>query len=67
MPGKATITPNTNAMAVENRRTGARRQRLTATSLSRMCPHVLTRYVLIGLHVDFFDCKIAPRTSSTIR
>jgi hypothetical protein len=46
-------------MAVENRLTGARRQRLTATSISRMCPRVLSRYVLIGLHVDFIDCKTA--------
>jgi hypothetical protein len=60
MPGMTTITPTTSATAVKNRRTGARRQRLTATSPSRMRPHVLTRYVLIGLHVDFFDCKIAP-------
>jgi hypothetical protein len=59
IPGKTTITPITSAMAVENRRTGALRQRLTATSPLRMCPHVVSRYVLIGLHVDFIDCKTA--------
>ena len=59
IPGKTAIMPIANAMAVENRRTGARRQRLTATSLSRMCPHVLSRYVQIGLHVDLINCKTA--------
>jgi hypothetical protein len=60
-PGDTTSIPMTNAREVEKRRAGVRRPRLTATSLSRMCPHVLSRYVLIGLHVDFIDCKTAPR------
>src|ERR1700729_3931247 len=41
MPGATTITPITNAAAVESRRRGARRPRLTTTSPTRMCPHVL--------------------------
>jgi hypothetical protein len=41
MPGKTTTTPIANAMAIENRRRGALRPRLTTTSTTRMCPHVL--------------------------
>jgi len=37
-PGRTRIMPIANIKVVEIRRTGARRQHLTATSLSRMCP-----------------------------
>jgi hypothetical protein len=58
-PGTRRITPIANTKVVEIRRTRPRTQHLTVASPSRMCPRVPIRYVHIGLHVEFIDCKKA--------